>query len=431
MQPSPWSCGTAAHLTRRSVLKAAGWSGLAWLTPVAEILAGESLPERRGRPAKSIILLWLSGGPSQLETFDPHAGKAIAGDTAAIATRAKGIQLAAALPRLADQMDDVSIIRNVVTREGDHERAAYNVKTGYRPDPTIVHPSLGAIACHQLDQGTTEIPRHISILPDRWFGRGGFLGQRFDAFRAFSSSGDLPDMEPRVTDDRFQARLKDLEVVEGVFRDGRVAGLDDAKTLHGSTVTSAVTMMTSEQRHAFSIDEEPAALRRSFGDSDFGRACLAAIRLIEVGVRCVEVTLGGWDSHINNHEIQHRLAGLLDPAFAGLVQELKRRDRLQDTLVICAGEFGRTPSINPAGGRDHWPHGFSIAVAGGTLRGGQVIGETDPEGGPLTPEQGTTIGDVHATLLAGLGIPPNRELQTPVGRPMKLSDGQPLRQLLS
>ncbi len=430
MSSPPWSCGSGAHLTRRSVLKAAGWSGLAWLTPVAEILGNESPQSRQGRPAKSIILLWLSGGPSQLETFDPHAGLPIAGETTAIRTRAKQVQLAATLPLLAEQMADVSIIRNVVTREGDHERAAYNVKTGYRPDPTLRHPSLGAVVCHQLEQGTTEIPRHISILPDPWYGRGGFLGQRYDAFRAFSTHGELPDMQPRVSDDRFQQRLQDLGVVEGVFRQGRVAGLEESKTLHDATVKSAVTMMTSEQRHAFSIDEEPLALRNSLGDTEFGRACLSALRLIEVGVRCVEVTLSGWDSHINNHEIQTRLAGILDPAFAGLLRELKARDRLRDTIVVCAGEFGRTPAINPAGGRDHWPHGFSIAVAGGGLRGGQAVGETDPEGAKIAAEDGSRIGDVHATLLTALGIDPHLELETPVGRPMKLSDGRPLPQLL-
>ncbi|MEM7316473.1 MAG: DUF1501 domain-containing protein, partial [Planctomycetota bacterium] len=157
---------------------------------------------------------------------------------------------------------------------------------------------------------------------------------------------------------------------------------------------------------------------------------LAAMRLTDVGVRCVEVTLSGWDSHVANHDIHEGLNKQLDPAFAALIKHLKDRDRFDDTIVICAGEFGRTPSINPGGGRDHWPHGFSVAVAGGGLRGGQIIGETDPEGSRLTMEQGTSIADVHSTVLKGLGISPHRELDSSIGRPMKLSEGTPIPQLL-
>lgn len=145
----------------------------------------------------------------------------------------------------------------------------------------------------------------------------------------------------------------------------------------------------------------------------------------------MEVTLDGWDTHFNNHELQNRLVGQLDPAFAALLQHLKLRDRLRDTIVVCGGEFGRTPSINPAGGRDHWPHGFSIALAGGRLRGGAVIGSTDPEGSKVPFGQGTPIENVHATVLSALGIEPSIELDTPVGRPIKLSEGQPLNELLS
>jgi uncharacterized protein (DUF1501 family) len=189
-------------------------------------------------------------------------------------------------------------------------------------------------------------------------------------------------------------------------------------------------MMTSEQLKAFDIKEEPAALRDRYGHTAFGRACLAARRLTEVGVRCVEVTLGGWDSHVNNHEIHRTRAGELDPALSALIGDLTERGTLDRTVVLCTGEFGRTPKVNVAGGRDHWPNGFSLAIAGGGVRGGRVIGETDPEGqkGPAEP---SSIADVHATILTALGLDPRKENISPVGRPIALSDGKPLRALLA
>jgi uncharacterized protein (DUF1501 family) len=185
-------------------------------------------------------------------------------------------------------------------------------------------------------------------------------------------------------------------------------------------------MMDSEQLRAFDLSDVPRSVLDSFGDSAFGRGCLAAARLIEAGVRCIEITLSGWDSHVANHEIHTQLKKTLDPALAGLIRYLHQRSLLEQTVVACGGEFGRTPKVNPAGGRDHWPHGFSIALAGAGLPVGRAIGQTDPQGSPLAYEEGITIADVHATMLDRLGIDPADELQTPIGRPMKLSDGKVL-----
>lgn len=424
------ACGSLAHTNRRTLLKAAGLSGLAWLTPVARALAEQdNVKQRKGRPAQSVILLWLSGGASQLETFDPHAGKKISADTTAIDTSVKGIQLASGLARLAEQMNDVALVRNVVSREGDHERAFYNVKTGFRPDPTLVHPALGAVVCHQLPDDSIEIPRHVSILPNQWHGRGGYLGQEYDAFRVIGTGGGPANVSSPVSDERFEQRLRDLKFLE---QRSAVAGANDSKNKsHLSSVHRAVDMMTSDQLMAFDVSQESESTRAEFGGSDFGDSCLVALRLIAAGVRCVEVTLEGWDSHINNHDIQHGLAAQLDPAFAALIQHLQQRDRFHDTIVVCGGEFGRTPNVNPAGGRDHWPHGFSLALAGGRLRSGVAIGATDPSGDKIPFEAGTPIQDVHATVLMALGIQPEFELDTPVGRPIKLSEGTALRELLS
>ena len=171
---------------------AAGLGGAAWLTAVANVLADDRRA-RRHEPAQSIILLWLAGGPSQLETFDPHPGTAIAGRHRGHRHGGRGVQLAEGFERLAEEMGSISLVRSLVSKEGDHERGTYLVKTGYRPDPTRVHPSLGAICCHELPPGRTEIPRHISILPGQWPSRGGFLGDQYDAFKTGDPRESVPD----------------------------------------------------------------------------------------------------------------------------------------------------------------------------------------------------------------------------------------------
>ena len=426
----PWQCGTQDHICRRTLLKAAGLSGLAWLTPVAETLAMEADRQAKQRRPKSIIMLWLGGGPSQLETFDPHPNTDIAAETRAIDTIVPSLQLAEGLEQLAAQMDFVSLVRNVVSKEGDHERATYNVKTGFRPDPTLVHPAIGAVLCHQLPEGGTEIPRHVSILPGSWFGRGGYLGDKYDAFQVHDPLNRVPDVARRVDEDRFERRLNDLQVVDDAFARGRLRNLETRRTLHRTTIDKAVRMMDSEQLKAFDIKDESQSVRDEFGDTAFGRGCLAALRLISVGVRCVEVTLSGWDSHINNHEIHTTNKQALDPAFASLLKHLRQRELLEQTIVVCGGEFGRTPTVNPAGGRDHWPHGFSVALAGGGIRAGQVVGETDPTGARIPYDSGTPIADIHATILHALGIGYETMLDTPVGRPIAISEGKAIDALL-
>ncbi len=410
-------------IDRRGFLSMAS---LCWLTPVGRLLADEA--RRTREPAKSVILLWLGGGPSQLETFDPHPDSRIAAGTRAIDTAVKPIRLAQGFENLAEQMGSVSLIRSMVSKEGDHERGTYLMKTGYRPDPTILHPSIGAICCHELPVGPTDIPRHISILSGQWPGRGGFLGAEHDAFLIDDPSGRLPDMTRAVPEDRDAARLKDLEVVERSFARGRGARVRE--TLHRESVDRARVMMSSAQVKAFDVSDEPARVRAEYGDTPFGRGCLAARRLIEVGVRCVEVNLEGWDSHVNNHEIHRKLVKQLDPAFAALVSDLKRRGMFERTVILCAGEFGRTPRMNLTGGRDHWPTGFSLALAGGGLRGGVALGETDPEG-KKDPASPRTIEDVHATVIAALGLDPGKENVDPITtRPIKLSSGRPIPELL-
>jgi hypothetical protein len=416
------------HATdRRQFLKAAGVCGLSWLTPLGHLLARQAEQAKPRQPAQSVILLWMAGGPSQLETFDPHPGTNIAAGTGAIPTAVKGVQLADGFETLAEQLGSVSLVRSVVSKEGDHERGTYLVKTGFGPDPTVVHPSIGAICCHELPAGRTEVPRHISILPNAWPGRGGHLGDEYDAFKTGDPANKVPDVTSRVDQQRDEQRLRDLDVVEKAFAAGRQHRVEG--TLHRTTLQRARTMMTSEQLKAFDVSLESRGLRERYGDNPFGRACLAARRLIEVGVRCVEVTLDGWDSHANNHAIHKTQVAKLDPAFGMLLADLRERGLLDRTVVLCLGEFGRTPKVNPLGGRDHWPRGFSVALAGGGIQPGRVVGETDPEG-KMDPVQPVAVADIHATVLTALGINPEKIFTSPIGRTVKLSEGKPIKALL-
>jgi hypothetical protein len=403
-----------------------GVGGLTWwLAPGRGRAAGTQDGGRGGKP-RSLIVLWLDGGPSQLETFDPKPGTRIGGPTGAIATSAKGVRIADGLPRLAEQMHHVALLRSLTGKEGDHERATALMKTGKRPELGLVHPALGAVCASELPAGGTDIPRYVSILGNGRSTGGGFLGQRFNAFRVGDPRDPIRDVVAPVSEERQTRRLKGLELLEQSF-ERRVVGVGE-RTLHPSRTERALRMMRSPQLDAFRVDDEPAALRDAYGDHSFGRGCLAARRLVEVGVPCVEVTLGGWDTHVGNFEACRDLTRALDGAFSALLADLHQRDMLGSTLVVCTGEFGRTPKINKADGRDHWPTGFSMALAGGGIRGGAVLGETTDDGSPAPKP--VAVADAYATVLQVMGIDPETEITTNSGRPVKLGGGKPLQALL-
>lgn len=218
--------------------------------------------------------------------------------------------------------------------------------------------------------------------------------------------------------------MEGLAVVENVFAQGRAPNLDQGKTLHQISMQRARKMMTSDQLKVFNVGDAPAKDLAAYGDTPFGRGCFTALRLIQAGVRCVEVTLNGWDTHANNLEGQAAQVRILDAAYASLIRDLKKLGLLESTVVVCGGEFGRTPRINNVGGRDHWPHAFSMLVAGGGFAGGRVIGSTDPEGEKKEPADPVHVEDLHATIQNLFGIDSSKEIMTPVGRPMTLSKGE-------
>lgn len=421
--------------SRRGFLaRGLGLAGSAWLTRLAHGLARAEAARARGssEPPRSIICLWLTGGPSQLETFDPHPDKMIAYGTKAIPTALPGVQIGAGLERVAEQMASLSLIRSMVSREADHVRGSYLMKTGYSPDLAIMHPALGAIVAHELPTESLDLPRHISILGSFFPrsdqpARGGFLGSEYDAFKVWDPAAPVPNVQARVEADRQERRLADVAVIDRAFAQGRERQV--ARLGHAEMLGQASRMMSSAQLRAFRIEEEPLSLQRDYGETPFGRGCLAARRLIEVGVRAVEVSLNDWDSHRNNHEVHGRLIAELDPALATLIRDLRERELLDRTIVLCGGEFGRTPHFNHKEGRDHWNQGFSIALAGGGIRKGLVLGETDPEGGPVQKDK-ITYPDVFATILAALGIDHAKENAVPNGQYVKLSQGKVIPSLI-
>ncbi|MFP6762820.1 MAG: DUF1501 domain-containing protein [Planctomycetaceae bacterium] len=422
------------QITRRTVLQTAAGFGLSFSLPGLDLRAARKRGIER---EKSLIVLWMNGGPSQLETWDPHPGSGTGGQVKAIRTTVPGLQICSMYPQMAEQIGELNVIRSLVSKEGDHERGAYYVKTGFRPIPTVQHPALSAVVTREnpVDADEVQIPGHVSLCGGPFPARGGSLGSEYDAFRVFNPGQQLTDSKARVDASRQQRRLDTLDVVSRAFSKGR--RVQTERTLHQLTVERAITMMSSEQLSAFRLDSEPEALKLAYGDTRFGRGCLVARRLVENGVRAIEVNLNGWDTHISNHEGCQTQASQADPALATLISDLKQRDLLDSTIVLCVGEFGRDPRMNSAGGRDHWPHWFSCIVGGGGFHKGLVIGETDPDGGPENPKKirpqpadPVTVPDLYATIYALLGID-HTESFTYKNRPVHYSDGTPLERLVA
>jgi hypothetical protein len=377
---------------------------------------------------KACILLWMNGGPSHIDTFDPKPGTKSGGEFKAIDTRIKGVKFAEPLPLVAQQADKLAVIRSVTTKEGNHDRAGYLMHTGYAPSTTLQHPSLGAWVSHELGSETAELPNFVSI-------RGpsvgaGFLGVQHGPFsiqRPSEGVRNLP-LAKDVDQARFSRRLEALAALQDNFRS--TTGRPEIAA-HDLVYQKAVRLMRSPLAKAFEIKDEPTDVLRRYGDCDFGRGCLMARRLVESGVTFIEVTLDGWDTHIDNFSGVRNLCKDLDPGMSALLSDLAERKMLSDTLVIWLGEFGRTPTINARSGRDHHPSAWSAVLAGGGSRGGIAHGSTDDEGAKVASNP-VTVPDLFATIATLLGIDPKREEMSPVGRPIAISDGgTPIRALIT
>ena len=419
--------------TRRRVLQLLSACGVSLALPGMTIRAAAL---RRNERPKSLIVLWMNGGMSQLETWDPHPGTKSGGDVKAITTSVRDVRISELLPQMAEQLHSCMLIRSLTSKEGDHERGSAFVKTGYRPEPTLKYPTLGAIAAHELPDPKIEIPQYVALASSRNAPEGGYLGNEWDAFRIFEPGAGLSNLRSYVRQDRQSVRLNGLNVVSREFEQGRQFGAK--RTLHQDTLERALTMMSSEQLNAFELDSESSSVKAAYGDTSFGRGCLVARRLVETGVRSIEVNLSGFDTHVSNHSGHVTQCRILDPAIATLIRELRERDLLESTIVLCISEFGRTPGINAAGGRDHWPNWFSCLIAGGGFREGVVIGETPhdifegkQEDGKLTlPANPVLVPELYATIMATMGIDARKEILTPIGRPIRFADALPVEYLL-
>jgi uncharacterized protein (DUF1501 family) len=368
------------------------------------------------KQGRSMILLWMAGGPSQFETFDPKPGTDNGGPTTAIDTAVRGIQIAAGWEKTAEQMQDIALIRSMTNREGNHQRATYQLHTGYIPSGSVKHPSFASCVAQQLADAECQLPSFVSVGPTIG---AGFLGVDYEPF-VVNNPGDMPqNVATAVTGDRYNRRLGLLDRLEGEFAS---RGAANVVAGHRQLYQKTSDLVVSPQTRAFDISEEPQALVSRYGDNQFGRGCLLARRLVETGVTFVEVRSNGWDTHQDNFNRIGTLAGQVDPAFGMLVADLKDRGLLERTVVCWMGEFGRTPRINPNTGRDHYPRVFSAALAGGGIKGGQVIGASEPTGVEVA-ERPVGVADLFTSICQTLQVDPRHENISPLGRPMQIVDG--------
>lgn len=413
-------------LTRRSISRrgflygvsaAAAATGSLNFRDVMSVRADELRKEGR-----AMILLFMNGGPSQLETFDPKPGTDHGGPTTAISTTIAGVQIAEGWEQTAKQMQDIALIRSMTNKEGEHQRAVYQMHTGYIPAGSVKHPSLGACIAKELAAAERELPAVVTI-GDRGLGGvgAGFLGVDFEPFQINGPSvGNIPDnVAPMVAEKRFTRRLGLLDRLESEFA---ARGGETVVANHRTIYDKSAKLVLSPMTKTFDLSHESAETKERYGDTDFGKGCLLARRLVEAGVTFVEVRLNGWDTHQDNFDTVKGLTRRCDPALAALIADLKDRGLFDKTLVVWTGEFGRTPRINPRNGRDHWPRNFNALVAGSGIKGGQVIGETSKDGMGIADEP-ITIPDLFSSICKCMNVNASKENMSPIGRPLKIVDG--------
>ncbi len=380
---------------------------------------------------KSCIFLWMGGGPATIDIWDlkPESEKN-GGPFKPIQTSASGVMISEHLPTVAKQMKHLNIIRSLNSKEGNHDRGTYALHTGYVPNPTVVHPSFGAICSYELGERLEnfDLPHFISIgTPSMG---AGFLGMAHSPFMVQNPNAPIANLLPPagVSNERLERRLQMLGLVENKFvsqRRGQSA--KDHKSVYGKTIR----MMNSRYGDAFKLKGEPDAVRDAYGRNEFGSGCLMARRLVEMGVTFVEVGMGGWDTHADNFDkLGKDLLPKLDKAMGTLVSDLEQRGLLDSTMIVWAGDFGRTPRINQNAGRDHWPNSWSVVMGGGGMKGGQAVGALDKDGVDIV-DRPVGVMDLIATMTKTMGIKIDTQYTMPRGRPVKVVDGgTPIKELV-
>jgi uncharacterized protein (DUF1501 family) len=367
----------------------------------------------------------MGGGPATIDIWDLKPGAPTGGPFQPIATSGD-VQISEHMPLTAKQMHNLAIIRSMSTREADHMRGRYYMHTGYVPNPNIEHPSYGSVIAHELLDHVPdlEIPPFVSV------GGGsvgpGFLGMTYAPF-VVGSDGNVRNLQMGIDQDRLTQRMQMLASLEKSFI-GQNRG--DSAMDHAKILNKTLSLMTSKQMDAFKVNKEPKEVLERYGNTGFGKGCLMARRLAEVGVPFIEVDLGGWDTHSGNFTaLQNNKLPELDKAMSALVEDLEQRGMLQDTAIIWMGEFGRTPRINGNTGRDHWARSWSVVVGGAGMKGGIAIGETSADGSNVETEPYSSQ-DVMASVLKALGISLETTFTSMNGRPMKIANsGKVIKEL--
>jgi len=421
------------ELLRLAATGVAGGSVSGWF----EALAARAADSAGKRQTKSCILLWMDGGPSHIETFDPKpdAPANIRGELGAIATSVPGIQVGEKFPQVARLMQHGAILRGMSTREADHGRARIYMHTGYRPGAGgVTYPGLGSTVSAELGNPAAALPNFVvtgaplnkyDVLRDP-----GYRGPNYQPVVLSDLSRGLENAAHTGLQAQFDRRTALLEKVEGAF----ARQYESPPALaHQAGLAGALKLIRSGQQECFDLSRESDASRRRYGECDFGRGCLLARRLVEAGVAFVEVYLANWDSHFRDVATQTRtLMSQVDAGMSSLVSDLHDRGLLDSTLVIWMGEFGRTPQVNTTGGRDHYAKAWSSVLFGGGIKAGQTIGATDARGAEVV-ERPIGAADFMATVCRVLGIDFGKEIVAPGGRPIRIVEqgGQPINELLT
>ncbi|MFC7338838.1 DUF1501 domain-containing protein [Haloferula chungangensis] len=390
--------------------------------------AAQKFYETTEGPANGIIHIFLPGGLSHQESFDPkpYAPAEYRGPFGAIDTKLPGIQFGQKLPHLAKIADKLTIIRSMSHGEAAHERGTHNMFTGYRPSPAVDYPSIGSVISHELGS-KNNLPPYVCVpnVPNE-FANSGYLSSAYGPF-ALGSNPEQGNFQVRdlnlpkdVSEERFARRRSLLETVDHHFRSLEESdGLDSMDAFY----QHAYKLISSEKaREAFNLKAEPDKTKEAYGKTAAGQRMLLARRLIEAGTRFVSLTAGGWDHHDNIKAGIEKQLPSVDKAIAALINDLEQRGMLDSTLVLVTTEFGRTPKINPTGGRDHWPRVFSTMLAGGGTKRGYVHGSSDALGGEVDTD-GVTVADLATTLYKQIGITADKELMAPGLRPIEIIDG--------
>ena len=416
----------ADEVTRRKFVQGAAGS-LLGVSMISQLTAEEKAVIAGKGKAKSVIYLYMGGGMSHLDSFDIKPDNAeVRGKAGQLKTSADGVRVSQYFPEMAKVMDKCAVINSMSTTQGAHEQGRYIMHTSYEQRGTIQHPHLGAWVSKLSPKKSKTLPGFVKIGGGGRTLGGGFFEPKYAALPIGDAKSGLQYSKRHrtVSKESFDNRISMLQKMNSEFH----TSLNNNKQVkaYGDIYKEAVSLMTGKDLEAFDIAKESEATQAIYGDTNFGRGCMLARRLVENGVNFVEINLGGWDNHGNIYDRFPERSAELDKGMGGLIKDLAARGMLDDTLVVLATEFGRTPKINQNAGRDHYPKAFSCVLAGGGIKGGQTYGKTD-EGGMNVIENKVDPEDLNATIAYSLGLSTDQVLFSPSGRPFQIAHkGKPI-----